>query len=153
MKKTLTRDENIKKNLMKTVIQFIKFGIIGASNTVISLAFYYLFLWVNPDLFIVGYTVGFVASVLNAYFLNHKFVFSKKEKGHLKPLIKTFVVYGITFVFGLVFLWIMVDGVGISEKIAPLVNLMFTVPLNFAMIKLWAFGEKTDKSNDKTEMR
>ena len=133
---------------MKIIFQFIKFGVIGASNTLISLAFYYLFLWINPELFILGYSVGFVASVFNAYFWNHKFVFSKKEEGHLKPLIKTFIVYGTTFILGAILLWVMVDHLKISDKIAPLINLCFTIPINFILIKLWAFEEKVKETDE-----
>ena len=111
-------------NLMATIKQFIKFGLVGISNTLISLGMYYLlyFLGVN---YLIANTVGFVVSVLNSYYWNNKYVFKKTQKGHLKPLIKTFLSYGSTF--------------SVSEVVAPVVTLVITIPLNFLMNKFWAF--------------
>jgi len=128
-----------KSDLLKIVKQFIKFGIVGVSNTAISLAIYYIFIFISKDLYIVGNTVGFVVSVLNAYYWNNRYVFKKTEKGNTKPLIKTFIAYGSTFLLGTVFLYVMVDCWSISETIAPLINLLATVPLNFLLNKFWTF--------------
>ena len=48
-------------------IQFIKFGLVGGINTIISLAIYYLFLMIDPELYLLGNVTGFVVSTLNAY--------------------------------------------------------------------------------------
>ena len=119
--------------------QFIKFGIVGVSNTLISLAIYYIFIFISKDLYNVGYTVGFVVSVLNAYFWNNKFVFKKSGKGNTKPLIKTFMPYGSTFLLGMVLLNVMVKHLEISEFIAPIINLLITIPINFLLNRFWAF--------------
>ena len=60
--------------------QFIKFGFVGALNTIISLTIYYLFIWIDDGYYIIGNVIGFIVSTLNAYLLNSKFVFSKKTK-------------------------------------------------------------------------
>lgn len=124
---------------MPTVRQFIKFGLVGASNTLISLAIYYLFIWINPDMYLIGNTIGFFVSVLNAYYWSNKYVFEKKEKGNLKPLIKTFISYGSTFLLSTFLLYFWVNNVGIDKTVAPIINLLITIPLNFLLNKLWAF--------------
>ena len=118
-------------NLMATIKQFIKFGLVGISNTLISLGMYYLlyFLGVN---YLIANTVGFVVSVLNSYYWNNKYVFKKTQKGHLKPLIKTFLL-------STVLLFVMVQYFSVSEVVAPVVTLVITIPLNFLMNKFWAF--------------
>jgi putative flippase GtrA len=112
---------------------------VGVSNTLISLAIYYIFVFISKDLYNVGYTVGFVVSVLNAYFWNNKFVFKKSQEGNTKPLIKTFISYGSTFLLGMVLLNVMVKHFGISEYIAPIINLLITIPINFLLNKFWVF--------------
>lgn len=47
----------------KTVFQFLKFSIVGLSNTFVSLAVYYFFLWLSKDLYLVGNIVGWAVSV------------------------------------------------------------------------------------------
>lgn len=124
------------------VRQFVKFGIVGLSNTLISLSIYYIFIFINKDLYLIGNTVGFVVSVLNSYYWNNRFVFKAENRNHIKALSKTFLSYGTTFVLGTVLLIVMVKVLMISEVIAPLLNLIITVPLNFMLNKFWAFKEK-----------
>ncbi len=118
--------------------QFINFGIVGVSNTGIYLALYYVLLFFNVD-YIISYCISFVVSVLNAYYWNNRYVFKKQTKGHVKPFLKTFCAYGSTFILSLGLLILMVDYMGISKTIAPVINLLITVPLNFLLNKLWAF--------------
>lgn len=128
-----------KEDFYSFINQFTKFGLVGVSNTAISLAIYYAFIVINPALYIVGNTFGFVVSVLNAYYWNNKYVFQKSEQGHLKTIIKTFIAYGSTFAVGSVLLYVMVEILGISRYLAPLINLLMTIPLNFLINKFWAF--------------
>jgi len=127
-----------KKELLKLAAQFIKFGIVGLSNTLISLATYYILIYFGIN-YIVANTVGFFISVLNAYYWNSKFVFKKSNENNLKPMIKTFVSYGATFVLSTILLIAMVDYLNISKIIAPALNLIITIPLNFLLNKFWAF--------------
>lgn len=129
-----------RKELIASISQFIKFGIVGASNTIINLVVYYLLLKLNCH-YIIANTCGFIISVINAYYWNRKFVF-KKETGDLKKktreFIKVFFSYGSTFVLGTLLMVFWVDFLGLSDKIAPILNLLITIPLNFLLNKCWA---------------
>ncbi|MDO5559658.1 MAG: GtrA family protein [Oscillospiraceae bacterium] len=117
-------------------MQFVKFCLVGVSNTAISLGVYYIFVAVNSSLYMIGNAAGFVVSVLNSYILNSRFVFKKQdEKG--KTLVKTFAAYGTNLIIGTLMLYLLVDIIGISEFIAPLINLLITVPLNYILNKKW----------------
>lgn len=119
--------------------QFVKFGIVGISNTLISLLIYYIFIFINMDLYIIGSIVGFFVSVLNSYYWNNRYVFKAEERNHVKTIFKTYVSYGISAVLSIVLLVFLVEVCNISEIIAPIINLAITVPLNFLMNKYWAF--------------
>lgn len=126
----------------KNMVQFLKFGIVGLSNTFVSLAVYYVFLWVNQKLYLVGNVVGWVVSVANAYYWNNKYVFGDGQKGFrqtLKKLSKTYLSYGVTFVLSTLLLYIEIDILSWSSIISPFVNLIITIPLNFLLNKFWAF--------------
>lgn len=133
------------KSLWQLAIQFIKFGFVGVSNTLISLAVYYVCLYFGMH-YITANTLGFVVGTINAYFWNNKFVF-KKEEGEIrdtkKSVVKVFISYGFTLGLSTVLLAFWVDGLHISENVAPILNLLVTIPLNFVLNKFWAFrGEK-----------
>lgn len=125
-------------NFMVTIKQFFKFGLVGVSNTLISLGTYYLLYFVGVN-YLVANAVGFVVSVLNSYYWNNKYVFKKTQDGHLKPLFKTFLSYGSTFLLSTVLLFALVQDVGISEVAAPIICIAITTPINFVINKLWAF--------------
>lgn len=129
-----------KEDFWKFVWQFVKFGLVGVSNTLINLAVYYaVVLLFGVEHYILANTLGFIISVINAYIWNSKFVFQKKGRKHGKSFIKVFVSYGSTFLLGTGFLFVLVHYWNVSEMIAPIINLLLTIPLNFLLNKFWAF--------------
>ena len=133
---------NDKEDKDDIILQFVKFGLVGVSNTLVAWACYYLFLWFDEDLYMVGSVVGTVVSIANAFFWNDKYVFTSDNndwRSKLKRLGKTYISYGGTSLLGILLLWIEVRFWGISKAIAPLVNLLITVPLNFLINKYWTF--------------
>ena len=133
---------NIKDSLKnqhsdKALIQFLKFCVVGLSNTVISLAVYYIILYFGAH-YVIASILSFIISVLNAYYWNYKYVFNTKSD-ILKSLIKTYTSYGFSYVLSTTLLIILVEYYNISELLAPILVLVITVPLNFILNKCWAF--------------
>ena len=134
---------NDKANKKDIILQFVKFGLVGVSNTLVAWACYYFFLWLDEDLYMIGSVVGTVVSIANAFFWNDKYVFKSDNndwRSKLKRLGKTYVSYGGTSLLGILLLWIEVRFWGISKAIAPPLNLIITIPLNFLLNKFWTFG-------------
>ncbi|MFT5874308.1 MAG: putative flippase GtrA [Clostridium sp.] len=127
-----------KRELLKLAEQFIKFGIVGVANTLIALLTYYILVYFKFN-YIIANTIGFIVSVINAYYWNNKFVFKKSDSNNVKTIIKTFIAYGTTFLISTVLLIAMVDYLGISKIVAPIINLIITIPLNFLLNKFWTF--------------
>lgn len=143
---------NISDEKMDALMQFIKFGIVGLSNTVISYAIYVgvLLLFqknkIIPTIdYLVAQVIAFILSVLWSFYWNNKYVFQKKddeERNLLQSLIKTYISYAFTGLFLnsiLSLLW--VEIVHIPKMVAPIINLLVSVPINFLMNKFWAFRE------------
>ncbi|MGN9019087.1 GtrA family protein [Lachnospiraceae bacterium HCP1S3_C3] len=141
-----------KKEMTEQIMQFIKFGIVGLSNTVISYAIYVIALlgFQRAKLFghidyLVAQVIAFILSVLWSFYWNRKFVFEADNENVpiLKALVKTYISYAFTGLFlnsVLSILW--VDIIGMSKLIAPIINLIVSVPLNFILNKFWAFKKK-----------
>ena len=126
-----------------SIRQFIKFGLVGVSNTLVSWACYYFFLWIDESLYLIGGIVGTVVSIANAFFWNDKYVFKSDNndwQSKLKRLGRTYISYGGTSLLGMVLLWVEVNCFNISKVIAPPINLAITVPLNFLINKYWTFS-------------
>ena len=128
-----------------STIQFIKFGVVGVSNTLVSLAVYYVFLFIDSRLYLVGNIVGWIVSVANAFFWNNRYVFKESEEPWFRKLIKTYISYGFTFLLSTLLLYIEVDVLSLSPVMSPVLNLAITIPLSFLLNKFWAFsGKKKD---------
>ena len=130
------------KKIYSTLIQFIKFGIVGISNTLISYCTYAVLVWLGVN-FLLSNLIGFVVSVLNSFYWNSRYVFDLNNadtKQKLKALIKTFISYaGTGLVLSSAMLILCIDIVHLSKYIAPIINLIITVPVNFVVNKVWAF--------------
>lgn len=121
----------------ETAIQFVKFGIVGISNTAIGLGTYYLFLYLGCH-YMVANVISWLISVFNAYFWNNRYVF-KNEIVWIRALMKTYLSYGFSFLTGCLCLYLLVEWMGISDKIAPILTLLLTIPMNFFLNKFWTF--------------
>lgn len=138
------------ESLKKSLVQFIKFGIVGVSNTVISYLIYVGTLILLKRLgilsgidYLVAQVVSFVLSVLWSFYWNNKMVFTLDENQSRNPwkaLLKSYITYSFTGLFlngFLLVLWVRVFH--ISEFVAPIINLLVSVPLNFLINKFWTF--------------
>lgn len=163
---------NLKKLLenekLKPLVQFVKFGIVGVMNTLISygtemLCYYVLFsglnfsaitrflafFGINADAnsvnIVFSSVLAFVISVTNSYLLNNRFVFASGQKTfsmHLKAYFKTMFCYAITGLIISPAFKLFLNNMGVAYYIAGFVSLIITVPLNFLLNKFWAFRQK-----------
>jgi len=132
----------------QALTQFIKFGMVGVTNTLLSYAIYVAVLkllepaHVSWD-YVAGNIVSFVLSVLWSFYWNNKYVFAEKEgqkRAVLPALLKTYAAYALTgILLTNVLSWVWIDVLGISRYIAPILNLVINTPLNFIINKIWAF--------------
>lgn len=158
------------KEFKQTILQLIKFAIVGVSNTVISEGIYVILIYFRVH-YIPASFFGFAISVLNAYYWNNKYVFKASEDGKArawwKVLIKTYFSYGWGYLVnvGLLALWMdivrierffttiaayfgtlgydRVDARFLAGACATIINLIMTVPMNFIINKYWAYRQKT----------
>lgn len=148
------------------VRQFVKFGIVGAFNSIIN---YMIYIWcIEMGMhYILANVVGFVITIFCAYILQSKFVFQvNNDTQWWKMLIKTYISYAFT---GLVLanllsiLWIDVlslenvlspfyqfvqryftfrDINTFIKWLAPIMSMIVIIPLNFLINKFWTYGKK-----------
>lgn len=145
--------KELSEEVYNALLQFVKFGVVGVSNTIISYVLYAgsLYLLQKNEILVnynhyVAQVIAFVLSVLWSFYWNNKMVFTVQDgqkRSMWKALLKTYVSYSFTGLFLntiLLFLW--VDILGISAYIAPVFNLIIGVPINFLINKFWAFKTK-----------
>lgn len=142
--------EDLADKYLVSFLQFLRFGIVGLSNTAVSYILYVIFLFVflrsgifPTNRYLVAQGIAFVISVVWSFYWNNRIVFTLQDgekRSILKTFVKTFVSYSFTGLIlnsALLILWVRI--LHISEFVAPIINLLVSVPLNFLINKFWAF--------------
>ena len=114
------------KDKIKSFLQFIKFCIVGLSNTIICEGIYVVLLFFGVH-YLAANIIGNMISILNAYYWSNKYVF-KAEEGEervwWKVLIKTYATYGFSMVLsaGLLVFWLEI--VKLEQFMRPVLSLL-----------------------------
>lgn len=135
------------KKTKEFITQFVKFGIVGFSNVIVSYGINVIALILLKKYnlsydYIIANMVAFILSVLWSFYWNNRFVFKEEDgkRNLVKALLKTYVAYSFScIILNNVLSWVWIEILGISKYIAPMINLIITIPVNFIMNKLWAF--------------
>ncbi len=122
------------------LIQFVKFGLIGILNNLICYGTYLLLISIGIHYGLAN-IVGFSVSVINSYYWNNKYVFAVNSKRvWWKTLLKTYVSYaGTGIIFSNILLVFWIEILHVSKFLAPILNLVFSIPVNYFVNKLWAY--------------
>lgn len=168
-------DTNNKSTGKKTLIQFIKFGLVGVLNTIVNYVVYALTIAIlGTDYYILANVLGVIISIFHAYLWQNKLIFKEEEGGEKRVwwqvLIKTYIAYSFTGLILnnlLLIFWLdivkiegfmapLVEaaaklGLTLTEKeaaayVAPFFNMFVSIPLNFVINKFWAYRQKERKA-------
>ena len=126
----------------KEVISYLFFGVL---TTVVNFVVYFACtdgLHIN---YLAATAVSWVAAVLFAYVTNRKWVFESKVSGFM-PILREMAVFVGCRVFSgvmdMVIMFISVDMIGISDRIAKFVTQVAVVVLNYIFSKIIIFRNK-----------
>lgn len=135
-----------KRKKAEAFVQFVKFGIVGAFNTILSYVIVNVMFYVWHINEQIGNLTAFVITVFISYMANSRFVFREtaKEQSFLAGLVKVYVSYSFTGLFlTAVLLWVEKDLLQIPLYIGTFANIFITVPINFVLNKFWAYRKKS----------
>jgi putative flippase GtrA len=103
-----------KSDAITTGVQLLKYGVIGISNTVITLAVFYVMNTIMGIPYGPSNVVGYILGVINSFIWNRNWVF--KTKKNLRREAVLFVV-GFLICLGLQLIvsWILLEGFGMKN--------------------------------------
>jgi putative flippase GtrA len=120
------------------MVQFVKFGIVGVSNTLLFLAVYTLLLKGLGMWYLAASGIGFVVGAVNGFLLNRRWTF----RGHVGDAL-TPVRWGIVQSGGLLLnLGLVagcVSGLGMDELVGQAVAIAIVVVVTFLANRAWTF--------------
>jgi putative flippase GtrA len=127
---------------MPLVLQFVKFGIVGVSNTLIAFAVYTLLLKVFGVWYVAASGIGFAIGAVNGFLWNRAWTFRGHVGDALTP-VRWFVVQtcGLLLDLGLVYLF--VDGAGLDELLGQALTTVIVTLITFFVNRAWTFRGDT----------
>lgn len=134
----LEKEANIKSLILNDENKrFLKFGIVGVSNTALSFLIYVLLVRISIH-YMIASIIAYIAGIANSYILNTAFVF--KEKKTMKNLFKFSSVYISALLINLSLLFVMVDILGVGPIIGQVIVTVLVMFYNYIMQKKWTFS-------------
>lgn len=123
---------------MPLFLQFLKFGIVGVSNTLIFFAVYTLLLKAFGVWYVAASGIGFAVGAVNGFLWNRAWTFKGHVGDALTP-VRWFVVQtcGLLLNLGLVYLF--VDGVGMDKLSGQAVTIVIVTVVTFFVNRAWTF--------------
>jgi len=133
--------------LKDDLYRFIRFCLVGISNTLVSLVAIYslMYLGVNYKL---ANLVGYIIGLINSYIWNRRWVFNSKNKRVIKEALAFLGVF--IFSYGLQYLSLifLVQHQEINRYLAQLVSMVMYTVLSFMLNKYLTFSENAEAASD-----
>src|SRR5271166_1677633 len=120
------------------VVQFVKFGIVGVSNTLLTFIVYTLLLKVFGVWYLAASAIGFIVGATNGFLLNRKWTFREHVGDSLTP-----VRWGIVQTCGLALneglLFVFVGEAHLNKLVAQALATVVVTVSTFLANRAWTF--------------
>ena len=120
------------------IVQFVKFGIVGVSNTLLSFAVYTPLLKAFGVWYVAASGIGFTVGAVNGFLLNRRWTFRGHVGDALTP-VRWFVVQGCGLGLNLGLVYMFVDGFGIDKLVGQVPATAIVTVLTFFANRAWTF--------------
>jgi putative flippase GtrA len=121
-----------------TVAQFVKFGIVGVSNTVLSFAVYALLLKVFGLWYVAASAIAFAVGAVNGFLLNRRWTFKEHVGDALTP-VRWGIVQSCGLALNLGLVYMFVDAVGLDKLIGQACATGIVTVCAFFANRAWTF--------------
>ena len=130
---------------MPLVLQFVKFGVVGVSNTLIFFLVYTLLLKVFGVWYVAASGIGFAVGAINGFLWNRAWTFRGHVGDALTP-VRWFVVQTIGLLVNLGLVYLFVDGAGLGKLSGQAVTIVIVTLLTFFANRAWTFRMRPSAS-------
>ena len=121
------------------VRQLIKYGIVGASNTVLTFAIYTVLVEVGVQ-YLIALILGYLAGSLNSYLLNRHWTFRAGHLAHTSVGPRFAIVQVAAILANLGLLYLLVHHLGIHKILAQAILTVPVLAVTFFVNRAWSFA-------------
>lgn len=120
------------------LVQFVKFGLVGVSNTLITLLVYTLLWNLLGVWYVAASAIGFAVGAVNGFLWNRAWTFKGHVGDALTP-VRWFVVQGCGLLVNSALIYLFVDGAGVDKLAAQAATIVIVTVLTFIANRSWTF--------------
>jgi putative flippase GtrA len=127
------------------LVQFVKFGIVGISNTLLTFVVYTLLLKVFGVWYLAASAIGFVIGAVNGFLLNRRWTFAGHVGDSLTP-VRWAVVQSGGLGINLGLLYVFVHDAAFDKLIAQALATIVVTVTTFFVNRAWTFRHEPSLS-------
>jgi putative flippase GtrA len=120
------------------VVQFVKFGIVGVSNTLLTLLVYTLLLKVFGVWYLAASAIGFAVGATNGFLLNRRWTFREHVGDALTP-VRWAIVQGCGLGVNEALLYVFVHDAKLDKLLAQVCATFAVTVTTFFVNRAWTF--------------
>ena len=129
-----------------TVRQFVKYGIVGASNTVITFVVYSVLVTLGVP-YTIALLLGYAVGSLNSYFLNRHWTFRARDIAHTQAGTRFAIVQVCAIGVNELLLYVLVHHAGVAKIPAQAILTVPVLAVTFFVNRLWSFARPKPPSS------
>jgi putative flippase GtrA len=122
------------------LVQFIKFGLVGVSNTLLTFVIYTLLLKVFGVWYLLASAIGFMVGATNGFLLNRRWTFAEHVGDSLTP-VRWAVVQGGGLAIDELLLYVFVHEAKLDKLLAQAFATVVVTVSTFFVNRAWTFRE------------
>lgn len=123
------------------VRQFVKFGIVGVSSTIIDWGIYLLLTRIFGVFYLMAKILSFGVAVLNSYIWNRRWTFRSNDPAKLRQFIKFLTISIVGVVLNTLIMFIAVDKFKLHDIFGLFLATAIVMIWNFLANKFYTFRE------------
>jgi putative flippase GtrA len=120
------------------LVQFVKFGVVGVSNTLLAFTIYTVLLKGFGVWYLAASAIGFVVGAVNGFLLNRRWTFAGHVGDALTP-VRWGIVQGCGLGLNLGLLYLFVDDAGIEKLLSQAFATAIVTVITFLVNRAWTF--------------
>ncbi|MFK3798197.1 GtrA family protein [Pseudomonas sp. NPDC088444] len=118
----------------------------GGINTALTYGMYLILLnWLDYK---TSYSLSYLTGIVLAYLLNRYFVFGTHQG--IRSFMGMPIIYLTQYLSSMGIIWVWVEIFRLDERIAPLISTIMTIPITFALSKIF-FAQARAAANTTSE--
>lgn len=120
------------------VEQFLKFGAVGVTNTLLTFAVFTILVKELGVWYVAASAIGFIAGAANGFLLNRSWTF-RGHRGGQSAALRWTVVQGVGLLCDLGLIYVFVDSAGLPKLVGQALAIALVVGGTFYVNRIWTF--------------